>query len=66
MSARVVAVSRLMIDVLHDFLRQRDEDLTASEKALRGIILDNSIALVEINAAAMLEMGAQIVKVLET
>ena len=57
MSARVVAVARLLLDVL-DEIDARSDGLTLSEVALFELLADRKSRLVEIEATAVAEMQA--------
>lgn len=56
MSARVVAVTSLLLDVLKDM--QSRDSLTASEKALEALLHFDVGELVHIHATAVAEMRA--------
>lgn len=55
MSARVVAVTSLLLDVLHDL---QGQDKTPSEKALADLLHFDLDELQRINATAVAEMQA--------
>lgn len=63
MSARVVAVTSLLLDVLQDMKAR--PDLTPSEKALADLLYFDLDDLQHINATAVAEMNALAPAVLE-
>lgn len=65
MSARVCAVTRLLLDVMSDIGPKRPIDATASELDLMQLLLPLSEQLAAINQQSVIEMAEQVVRTLD-
>lgn len=66
MSARVVAVTTLLLQVLEDLGPQGSETVTPAELELSLLFWPLRPELIQLNQEARAEMGALVVRVLET
>lgn len=66
MSARVVAVTQLLLDVLDDLGPQVAGQLKASEADLSLLVWPWRPELIQINNTARAEMAAEVIKMLDT